>query len=248
MDNTNLNGKVALITGGSRGLGRDIAIELSKAGAIVALAYKVDLKGAEDTLETIKAQGGSGIIICSDVSKASSAKTAVEEVIKTYGKIDILVNNAGVSKVGLLIDMTEDEIDEIIDTNLKGTINCSKHALNYMLYNKGGSIINISSIWGNVGASCEAVYSASKGGINSFTKALAKEGGPSNVRVNAIAPGVIETEMNSWLSSEEKQALIEDIPMSRFGTPEEIGKLTVFLASQASGYINGQVITIDGGM
>jgi 3-oxoacyl-[acyl-carrier protein] reductase len=248
MYNTSLSGKVALITGGSRGIGRAIAIELSKAGAVVALTYKADFKAAENTLETIKAQGGIGTIICSDVRKASSAKEAVEEVVKAYGKIDILINNAGVSKIGLLIDMTEDEINEIIDTNLKGTINCSKYALNYMLYNRGGSIINISSIWGNVGASCEAVYSASKGGINSFTKALAKEGGPSNVRVNAIAPGVIETEMNSWLSAEEKQELIEDIPMSRFGTPEEIGKLAVFLASQASGYINGQVITVDGGM
>jgi 3-oxoacyl-[acyl-carrier protein] reductase len=247
MVKVNLTGKIALVTGASRGIGRAIALELSKAGAFVAVGYRIDDKGAQETLEILKAQGGQGCVICADVSSFTASKVMMEEIINVYGKIDILVNNAGISKIGLLIDMTEEDVSEMIDINLKGTINCSQHALNYMLFHQGGVIINISSIWGEVGASCEAVYSAAKGGINSFTKALAKEAGPSNVRVNAISPGVIDTEMNRWMIEEEKKALIEEIPLGRFGLPEEVGKLAAFLASEAASYINGQIITVDGG-
>lgn len=246
--NIDLSGKVALITGGSRGIGRAIAIELSKAGAVVAFSYKVNYEEAMKTLDIIKAHGGSGICIQADVSNYTSSKSLIEQVLQHYDKIDILVNNAGISKLGLLIDVSEQEIEEILGVNLKGTIYCCKHALNYMMYKKTGVIINISSIWGNTGASCEAIYSASKGGINSFTKALAKEAGYSSVRVNAISPGVIETEMNNWMSIEEKQALIDEIPFGRFGKAEDIGKLAVFLASDKASYINGQIITVDGGL
>lgn len=247
MENVNLTGKIALVTGASRGIGRAIALELSKVGAFVVVGYKIDAKGAQETLEILKERGGQGCVICSDVSSFTASKVMIEEIIEVYGKIDILVNNAGISKIGLLIDMTEEDIREMIDINLKGTINCSQHALNYMMFHMGGVIINISSIWGKVGASCEAIYSATKGGIDSFTKALAKEAGPSNVRVNAISPGVIDTEMNRWMNEEEKKILIDEIPVGRFGLPEEVGKLAAFLASEAASYINGQIITVDGG-
>jgi 3-oxoacyl-[acyl-carrier protein] reductase len=192
--------------------------------------------------------GGYGHIICADVSIYSSAETLIKKVENTFGKIDILVNNAGISKVGLFSEMYEKDWDEIINTNLKSTFNCCHVAVKNMIKRKSGCIINISSIWGNVGASCEVIYSASKGGINSFTKALSKELGPSGIRVNAIAPGVIDTSMNKWLTKEEKDNIINEIPLQSFGNGEDIGKLVVFLSSSESKYITGQIITVDGGM
>lgn len=244
----NLRGKAALVTGSSRGIGRSIALELAKAGAAVAVNYRNDEEGACKTLELIKNNGGYGIIVKGDVSNYDNSKDIVEYVIQKFGSLDILVNNAGISKVGLFIDMKEEEWNELIDINLKGAINCSHHALKHMLSKKTGSIINISSIWGIAGASCEVIYSATKGAINSFTKALAREVGPSNIRINAIAPGVIDTEMNNWLSHAENENLRQEIPMLKFGTGEDVGKLAAFLASESSKYITGQIITVDGGM
>jgi len=243
-----LSGKTALITGASRGIGRSIAIELAKAGASVAINFSKDESGAEETLRFIKDLGGYGFIIQGDISKYDTAKAVVEKVASTFGKIDILVNNAGISKVGLFMDMKEEDWDSIMNTNLKGVFNCSHNVVQNMISEKSGCIINISSIWGNVGASCEVIYSASKGGINIFTKALAKELAPSNIRVNAIAPGVINTEMNQWLSKEEQDALMDEIPMMKMGEGEDIGKAVVFLAGEGAKYITGQVLTIDGGM
>lgn len=243
-----LSGKVALITGASRGIGRGIALEFAKAGAIVVVNYRKDEKGALETLKLIKEAGSYGTCIKADVSKFNETTSMINDIIEKYGNIDILVNNAGISKVGLFMDMAEEEWKELLDIDLRGPINCSHCVLKHMVSKKRGSIINISSIWGNSGASCEAVYSAAKGGLNSFTKALAKELAPSNIRVNAIAPGVIDTEMNNHLSKEEKEELKLYIPMMRFGNGEDIGKLTVFLASENSNYITGQIITIDGGM
>jgi 3-oxoacyl-[acyl-carrier protein] reductase len=244
----NLSGKVALVTGASRGIGRAIALELANAGAVVAVNYNNNEEKAIETLSLIKENGGFGIIVKGDISLYEQAKSIIDEVANKLGNVDILVNNAGISKVGLFIDMDEKEWNELINVDIKGVINCSHHALKYMLKQKRGSIINISSIWGKSGASCEVIYSAAKGAVNSFTKALAKEMGPSNIRVNAIAPGVIDTEMNNWLSREEKESLVQEIPMMKFGNSEDIGKLAVFLASDASKYITGQIITVDGGM
>lgn len=243
-----LKGRTALVTGSSRGIGRNIAIELAKAGAIVAINYKEDIDGANETLNIIKNSGSYCVTVPGDVGSPGGAKQIIGAAIDKLGSIDILVNNAGISKIGLLIDMQEEEISNMLDVNLKGIINCSKYALDYMLPRKKGNIVNISSIWGNVGASCETVYSAAKGGVNSFTKALAKEVGPSNIRVNGIAPGIIDTEMNRWMSNEERETLIDDIPLMEFGTGEDIGKLVVFLVSDSSKYITGQIITADGGM
>jgi 3-oxoacyl-[acyl-carrier protein] reductase len=169
-------------------------------------------------------------------------------MISDFGKIDILVNNAGVSQIGLLIDSNEEDYNHILDSNFRSVYNCTHAVLNHMISRRSGSIINISSIWGNVGASCEVLYSASKGAINAFTMALGKELAPSNIRVNGIAPGVIDTSMNSYFSDEEISGLKEEIPMDRFGKPKEIGKLAVFLASESSSYITSQIITIDGGL
>lgn len=242
-----LTGKVALVTGGSRGIGRGIALELIKAGCSVVINYRKNEAEAEKTLDVLN-KIGYAKAFKADVSSYSECKVMIEEVIKEFGKIDILVNNAGVSKVGLFIDVKEEDWDYIVNTNLKGVFNCCHNLVPHMLSKDGGSIINISSMWGNVGASCEVIYSASKGGINSFTKALSKELGPSNIRVNAISPGVINTEMNSWLSEEEVSELKEDIPLCKFGECEDIGNTVVFLASDKSKYITGQIITVDGGM
>lgn len=243
-----LYGKVALITGASRGIGRGIAIELSKCGAIIAINFKEDESGAKETQKLVKNIGGTAEIFNGDVSNYQETSIMIQNVIKKFGKIDILVNNAGISKVGIFIDMNEEEWDKIINTNLKGTINCTHIVLKHMSSKKSGVIINISSMWGNIGASCEAIYSASKGAINSFTKSLAKEMGGSGIRVNAIAPGVIETDMNKWLSEDERQELVNDIPLLSFGDTSDIGRCVAFLASDDSKYITGQIITIDGGM
>lgn len=243
-----LAGKVALVTGASRGIGRAIAIEFAKEGASVIINYSKDDEGAKKTLEEIKRLKGYGILLKEDISSFQKSKLMVEEIIKTMGKIDILVNNAGISSVGLFMEAEEDEIQKIINTNLLGAMCLTKHALEYMIPRKCGNIINMSSMWGEVGASCEVLYSATKGGINSFTKSLAKELAPSNIRVNAIAPGVIDTKMNSFLGDEDRKSLEEEIPMGRFGLCSEIGKLATFLCSEDSSYITGQIIRADGGL
>lgn len=244
----NLYGKVALVTGASRGIGSAIAQQLSSLGANVVINYSKDEEGALNTLEKIKEKGGYGAIIKGDISNYKEAKSLVEETVKRFGKLDILINNAGISKVGLFMDQSEEDIDSMIDVNLKGAVNVTHFAIKYLLNSKEASIINISSIWGNVGASCEVLYSLTKGGINTFTKALAKELAPSGIRVNAISPGVINTSMNKWLSEEEEEQLKNEIPMGRFGEASEIAKTVVFLCSSQSSYITGQIITVDGGM
>ena len=242
-----LIGKIALVTGASRGIGRAIAIELAKEGASVVINYSKDDLGAKETLEEIKKINGYGILIKQDISSYEKTKIMVDEIINTMGRIDILINNAGISTVGLFIDSDKELIDRMMSVNLMGPIYLTNHVVKYMMTRKSGTIVNISSIWGEAGASCEVLYSASKGGINLFTKALAKELAPSNIRVNAIAPGVIDTSMNLFLEEEEKRELEEEIPIGRFGKCDEIGKLAVFLCSDDSSYITGQIIRADGG-
>lgn len=242
-----LSGKVAMITGASKGIGRAIATEFARQGASVIINYCADDEGAKETLEEVRKVNGYGIIIKGDISSFEKCKIIVEETLKIMGKIDILVNNAGISSIGLFMDATEEEIQRIINTNLLGAMYLTKHVIKEMISRKSGNIINISSMWGEVGASCEVLYSATKGGLNTFTKALAKEVAPSNIRVNAISPGVIDTKMNSFLGEEEKKSLEEEIPLGRFGNSSEIGKLAVFLCSDDSSYITGQIIRADGG-
>ncbi len=243
-----LKGNVALVTGASKGIGRSIAVELAKEGAMVAVNYNTDREGCEETIKLIEAFGGYAIGVKGDVSKYADVENVVSSVIAKYGKIDILVNNAGISLRNLFMDMKLEDIDNLINVNLKGVMYTCHLVLPYMTSQRYGKIVNISSIWGNVGGSCEAVYSASKGAINSFTKALGKEMALNGIRVNAISPGVIDTGMNSWLSEEEKDELKEGISVGEFGRGEDIGKAVVFLCSKDAEYINSQIITIDGGM
>lgn len=243
-----LSGKIALVTGSSRGIGRSIAVELSKQGVIVAINYKDDKAGAEETLREVKENGGNGAIFRCDISVNDEVKNMIQDIVNKFGKLDILVNNSGISKIGLFIDMTEKDYDDIMNVNFKGVYNCTSYAVKDMIKRKSGAVINISSIWGNVGASCEVLYSSTKGAINSFTKALGKELAPSGIRVNAISPGVIDTKMNKAFSDEEREELKNEIPMMRFGKTEEIAKTAVFLSSSEASYITSQVLTVDGGM
>lgn len=242
-----LLGKSAIVTGASRGIGRDIAIKLSENGALVIVNYSKDEEGANETCNIIKEKGGFALKFKADVSNFDEAKDLVEFTVKNTGRLDIVVNNAGISNIGLFMDSSEEDIKNLMGINLFGTLYVTKHALGHML-SRGGNIVNISSMWGEVGASCEVLYSSSKGGINLFTKALAKEMAPSNIRVNAIAPGVIDTSMNAFLNEDDRKELEEEIPLGRFGKGEEIANAVVFLCSNESSYLTGQVIRIDGGM
>ncbi len=244
----NLEGKIAVVTGSSRGIGRAIAVELASNGASVVLNYEKNDIAAESVLEYIKKNQGYAILKKNNVSIYKEAKELIDFTISKFGKIDILVNNAGISNVNIFTDMTEESIDEIFNVNLKGVVSVSHNAVKYMMKRKSGVILNISSIWGDVGASCEVLYSTTKGGINSFTKALAKELGPSNIRVNAILPGVINTEMNDCFDKQEKETLVEEIPLNRFGEPNEIAKAACFLCSEDASYITGSILKVDGGM
>ena len=243
-----LLGKVAIITGASRGIGRAIAIELGKEGASVVINYSKDEEGAKETLEVLRELGVVAYAIKRDVSSFEGAEEIINKTLEHFGKVDIVVNNAARSTLGLFMDASDEEIDSIMNVNLIGAMKLTRDSMDLLREGSNSSIINISSIWGNVGASCEVLYSTTKGGMNLFTKSLAKEIAPWGIRVNCIAPGVINTEMNSWLSKEEKEGLEEEIPMNRFGEVEEIGRVAKFLASEDSSYLTGQILTVDGGM
>lgn len=238
---------IVLITGASRGIGKAIATRFAQEGCSLIincsksreslLALKTELE--ENYHVPILASVG-------NIGDFAYVKQLFEEIQNEFGDLDMVVNNAGISHIGLLSDMTPEEWHRIIDTNLSSAFYTSKLAIPYMLRKQAGKIINISSVWGNVGASCEVAYSASKGGLNSFTKALAKELAPSNIQVNAIACGCIDTEMNRCFSEEERQDLINEIPAGRFGTPEEVADL-VYSLSHDMNYLTGQIINLDGG-
>lgn len=244
----NFKDKVVFVTGSSRGIGKAIAFEFAKYGAKVAVNASSSKEELAQTLYELKNITTNAIALIGDVSDYKQCKNMVNQIKEKLGEIDILVNNAGVSHIGLFTDMSPSKIKEIMDININGAMNCSHLVIPKMVNKKDGSIINISSMWGNVGASCEVVYSASKGALNLFTKALGKELAPSNIRVNAIACGAVETQMNNNLTSEDKAELINEIPMMRFAKPEEIAKTALFLASSDSSYLTAQVITLDGAM
>ena len=236
--------KTVLITGASLGIGAACAKRFAKEGYNVVVNYN----SSENEAKALEKEFSNMVAVKADLSKEVEAKALVEETVKRFNKIDVLVNNAGIAlESKLFTDTTRDDWDKIFNTNVFGMFNVTKAAVSHMVHEKSGAIINISSIWGITGASCEVVYSASKGAVNSFTKALSKELAPSNIRVNAIAPGVIDTKMNAFLSNDEKKALEEEIPLGRFGNPSEIASAVYFLASEDSSYITGQIITADGG-
>ncbi len=238
--------KTVLITGASRGIGRAIAQIFAEAGWSVGICCKKSMAELSEVKKYIEATGSQCFDFIGDMGCYEDAQKFITEARKALGPIDCLVNNAGVSYIGLLSDMHAEEWNEIIQINLTSVFNCCKQVIPDMVARQSGSIINISSVWGNCGASCEVAYSASKGGMNAFTKALAKELAPSHITVNAIACGAIDTEMNHFLSKEERDQLIDEIPACRMGTPEEVGRLALQLAGKHS-YLTGQIITLDGG-
>ena len=234
-----------LITGASRGIGRAIAIEFAKNNHNIIICAKSDLEGLKNTKRLVENEGVSCYIGLCDVTNEDSVKKLISDSAKAIGKTDILINNAGISYIGLLQDMSLEDWNKVLNTNLTSAFLMSKYVIPEMLKKQSGHIINISSVWGNIGASMEVAYSASKGGINSFTKALAKELAPSNISVNAISPGFIDTDMNKVFEKDELEAIFEEIPMSRVGSPSEVARLIYKIAT--SDYITGQIITIDGG-
>ena len=239
--------KTVLVTGAACGIGRACALEFVKAGYYTIINYRSSISDAIDLEKEIKSFGGNCMLLQADVSKKSEVEKLFSEIRKKNIKIDVLINNAGVSCVNMLCDTDEEDYNSVFDINMKSVYLCTKEASYDMVSKKWGRIINISSVWGVCGASCESVYSASKAAVIGFTKATAKEFAPSGICVNAIAPGVIDTKMNSCFSKEEKEDLKNEIPVGRFGEPFEVAKLALFLASDDAGYITGQIIGIDGG-
>lgn len=236
-----------LITGASRGIGRAIATLFAKEGFSIVITCsksEADLLSLADELENN--YSASILTSVGDIGDYHYVGQLFKEISARFGGVDILVNNAGISYVGLLTDMSIEEWNQIVNTNLTSVFSTCKHAIPYMLQKQAGKIVNISSVWGNVGASCEVAYSATKGGMNTFTKALAKELSPSNIQVSAIACGCIDTQMNACFSDEEKAALVDEIPAGRFATPEEVAALVLDLATKHN-YLTGQIITLDGG-
>lgn len=237
--------RTVLVTGASRGIGRAIALRFAKEGfnvIITCLKNEKELLFVKNEIEQYKVKCHPFI---GDIGDYSSVERLFLEIKERFGTIDILINNAGISYIGLLTDMTIEDWNRVLQTNLSSAFYCCKLAIPDMVKQQKGKIINISSVWGSIGASCEVAYSASKGGLNAFTKALAKELAPSNIQVNAIACGVIETEMNGFLEEEERQALVEEIPSNRFGTPDEVANFVYDLATGHE-YLTGQVIHLDG--
>ena len=236
--------KTALITGGTKGIGKAIALAFLQQGYEVVLNYDSDEAAALAAQEEFNMMGYCPLLLRADVSDEKQVVDMFRDFFSIYGKIDVLVNNAGISQINVFQDTTPEEWDRIFGVNVKGAYLCCREVVDKMI-GRGGSIINISSIWGEVGASCEVAYSASKGAVIAFTKALAKELAPSKVRVNCVSPGVIDTGMNAHLSSTEMDELINQIPLGRLGRPEEVAQACVYLAENA--YVTGEVLSVGGG-
>jgi 3-oxoacyl-[acyl-carrier protein] reductase len=243
-----LTGRVALVTGGGRGIGRAIAQALAESGATVTVNYKGNAAAAEETVAAIAAAGGKAAAMQADVSDSADAERLIKATLEAHGKLDILVNNAGITRDGLLMRMKDEDFDAVLATNLRGVFLCTRAALRPMTKQRWGRIVNLSSVIGLIGNAGQANYAAAKAGIIGFTKATAREIASRNVTVNAIAPGFIETEMTGVLGEETRKAILEQIPLGRFGRPEEVAALVCFLASEAGGYLTGQTFAIDGGM
>ncbi|MBT2283222.1 3-oxoacyl-[acyl-carrier-protein] reductase [Paenibacillus polymyxa] len=243
-----LEGKNALVTGASRGIGRSIALALAEAGANVAVNYAGSQAAAEEVAEAIRAKGVKAIILQANVGLMDEAEQMVKATLEAWGNVDILVNNAGITRDNLIMRMKEEEFDQVIETNLKGVFNCLKAVTRPMMKQRSGRIINISSVVGVLGNAGQANYVAAKAGVIGLTKASARELASRGITVNCVAPGFIETDMTKELSQELVDGMLSGIPLSRLGQPDEIAGVVTFLASQASSYMTGQTLHVDGGM
>ncbi|MGI6092985.1 MAG: 3-oxoacyl-[acyl-carrier-protein] reductase [Veillonellaceae bacterium] len=243
-----LDGKVAIITGASRGIGRSVALELAKAGAKIVVNYAGNAAAAENVKDAILAEGGQAIVVQADVSDAVAVDNLVKQTIEAFGRIDILVNNAGITRDGLLMRMKETDWDDVINTNLKGVFSCTKAVSKVMMKQKSGKIVNMTSVVGLMGNAGQSNYAAAKAGVIGFTKSMAKELAPRGITVNAIAPGFISTDMTAVLSEQVKIDLAQKIPLGRLGDPNDIAKAVLFLVSDSANYITGQTLNVDGGM
>ncbi len=246
--NPSLEGKTAIVTGGSRGIGRAICLALAARGARVVVNFAGNAVAAEETAAACRALGTEALAVQADVSKEQDCETLFSAALEAFGRVDILVNNAGVTKDTLILRMREEDFDRVLDTNLKGAFFCMKQAAKLMMKQRSGRIINISSVVGLRGNAGQVNYAASKAGLIGMTKSLAKELAPRGVTVNAIAPGFIETDMTGVLADSVREKLQAEIPMKSLGRPEDVAAAAAFFAEDAAGYVTGQVLCVDGGM
>ncbi|MDA8121015.1 MAG: 3-oxoacyl-[acyl-carrier-protein] reductase [Deltaproteobacteria bacterium] len=243
-----LQGKVALVTGSARGIGKAIVGRFAAEGAVVVVSDVANEAGARETLAAVEGAGGKGMVEMFDVGDSVQVENAVKNILAAQGRIDILVNNAGITRDGLLMRMSEEDFDAVIKTNLKGTFLLTKAVSRHMIRQRSGRIVNLSSVVGMMGNAGQSNYSAAKAGIAGFTKSMARELGSRGITVNAIAPGFIKTAMTSSLPEPVQKSFMDQIPLGRFAEPEEVAELALYLASDAAGYITGQVIGINGGL
>ena len=241
-------GRVAIVTGGGRGIGRTVALRLAEEGARVAISYRSNDEAAEEAAAKVREAGAECELVKGDVSSQADVDTLFKSVTETFGGVDILVNNAGITRDNLMMRMKEDEFDDVLRTNLKGTYLCTRAALRPMVRARWGRIVNVSSVVGLVGNAGQANYAASKAGIIGFTKSVAREVAQRGITVNAVAPGYVETELTGSLPEKVKDQIRAQVPVGRFGEPEEVAEVVAFLAGERAGYVTGQTIAVDGGM
>ncbi|QZY57097.1 3-oxoacyl-[acyl-carrier-protein] reductase [Crassaminicella profunda] len=244
----NLTGKTAIVTGGSRGIGKAIALKLANLGANIVVNYTSNVAKAEEVVKQIKEMGKDAIALKADVSNSEEVQNFIKQVEEKFETIDILINNAGITRDTLLMKMKEEDWDQVIAINLKGTYNCTKAVTRKMMKQRSGKIVNLASVVGVTGNAGQANYAASKAGVIGFTKSIAKELGARGINVNAVAPGFIETDMTDVLSDKVKEEIMKQIPMKKLGKAEDVANVVAFLCSNEASYVTGQVMNIDGGM